>query len=87
MYRIVENVDRTEKIERLTYSILETAKALGVSSRTVHKLYKSGELGHIRVGQRVLVPADVLRQFIEQRTSGRVADQSQPLHQEAEDIP
>ena len=36
------------------------------------------------VGEMVLVPADVLRQFIEQRTSGRVADQTQPLHQEAE---
>ena len=85
MYRI-DNVEKTENIERLTYSILEVAKAIGVSSRTVHKLYKSGELGHIRVGQRVLIPADKLRQFIEQRTSGGGVNESRPLRRE-EDTP
>jgi|GEM_PF-1785646 len=56
------------KIDRMSYSILEVAKTLGVSSRTVHKLIKRGELSHFRVGQRVLIPADVLREFIAGRT-------------------
>ena len=85
MYRI-DNVEKTENIERLTYSISEVAKTLGVSSRTVHTIIKRGELGHMRVGTRVLVPADVLRQFIEQRTSGGGVNESRPLRRE-EDTP
>ena len=55
-------------IDRMSYSILEVAKTLGVSSRTVHTLVKRGDLPHFRVGQRVLIPADALREFIAQRT-------------------
>ena len=55
-------------IDRLSYSILEVAETLGISSRTVHSLIKRGELPHFRVGQRVLIPADGLREFIAQRT-------------------
>jgi len=57
------------QIDRLSYSILEVAKTIGVSSRTVHSLVKRGELPHIRVGTRVLIPADGLREFIAQRTA------------------
>jgi excisionase family DNA binding protein len=56
------------QIDRHSYSILEVAKTLGVSSRTVHSLIKRGELPHFRVGQRVLIPAEALRDFIAQRT-------------------
>ena len=56
------------QIDRMSYSVLEVAKTLGVSSRTVHNLIKRGELSHFRVGQRVLIPADALRQFIAERT-------------------
>jgi excisionase family DNA binding protein len=56
------------QIDRLSYSILEVAKTLGVSSRTVHSLIKRGEIPHFRVGQRVLIPADALREFIALRT-------------------
>jgi excisionase family DNA binding protein len=55
-------------IDRLSFSVLETAKTLGVSSRTVHNLVKQGDIPHFRVGQRVLIPADALREFIAQRT-------------------
>jgi len=83
MYRI-DNVEKTENIERLTYSILEVAKTLGVSSRTVHTIIKRGELGHMRVGTRVLVPADVLRDFIALRTSGGDGNRRSALHREVE---
>ena len=56
------------QIDRLSYSIFEVAKTLGVSSRTVHSLIKRGEIPHFRVGQRVLIPADGLREFIALRT-------------------
>jgi len=55
-------------IDRLSFSVLEVAKTLGVSSRTVHNLIKSGAIPHFRMGQRVLIPADKLREFIAERT-------------------
>jgi len=55
-------------IERLSFSVQEAAASIGVSSRTVHDLIRRGDLAHYRVGQRVLIPATALRQFIESRT-------------------
>jgi len=57
------------QIDRLSFSVLETAKTLGVSSRTVHNLIKQGEIPHFRMGVRVLIPADKLREFIAKRTN------------------
>jgi len=58
----------SSNVERLSYSVQEAASALGVSSRTVHEFVKDGNLAHFRMGTRVLIPADALRQFIESRT-------------------
>ena len=85
MYRI-DAVDKTENIQRLAYNIPEVAKTIGVSSRTVHNIIKRGELAHIRVGVRVLIPADALRQFIAERTRKGHVDEAQPLHRETEAV-
>jgi excisionase family DNA binding protein len=42
-------------LTRLTYSIDETAAAMGLSSRSVYRLVWSGELRAVRSGRRVLV--------------------------------
>ena len=55
-------------IERLSYSVQEAAAAIGVSSRTLHDYIKNGSIAHFRMGTRVLIPADKLKAFIEQRT-------------------
>ena len=59
---------KNQSVERLSYSVQEAASALGVSSRTIHEFVKNGNLAHFRMGTRVLIPADALRQFIESRT-------------------
>jgi len=58
-------------IERLSYSVQESAAKLGVSARTVHTCIKDGDLACLRIGTRVLIPADALPEFIEQRTQKR----------------
>jgi len=58
----------SSNIERLSFSVQEAAQAIGVSSRTIHEFVKSGSIPSFRMGQRVLIPADALRQFIAQRT-------------------
>jgi len=42
------------------------AEHLGLAKRTVYMLIASGELGHCRVGRRVLVPAGDLRRFVDE---------------------
>ena len=59
---------KNQNVIRLAYSVQEAAAAIGVSSRTVHDFVKDGSIAHFRMGTRVLIPADALRQFIEQRT-------------------
>src|SRR5262245_61866283 len=51
--------------ERLAYSLHETAARLGgISVRSLQRLIASGALKAVRVGRRVLVPADALRAFL-----------------------
>ena len=51
--------------ERLAYPLPEVAAKLGgISVRSVQRLIASGALKAVRVGRRVLVPADALRAFL-----------------------
>ena len=65
------------QIEHISFSVLEVAKTPGVSSRTVHNLIKRGELCHFRVGTRVLIAADALQEFIEERTANSTRAKSE----------
>ena len=65
----MEKQDRN--IEKLAFSVAETARALGVSSRTIHDHVKNGSIAHFRMGTRVLIPSDELKAFIERRTQKR----------------
>jgi excisionase family DNA binding protein len=58
---------KNENIERLTYSILEAAAAIGVSGKTLQGYIRSGALPHVRIGTRVLIEVEALKRFIESR--------------------
>ena len=51
--------------ERLAYGVSEAARMLGLSRWTIDRMLKSGKLTGARVGGRVLVPADALRDLLE----------------------
>lgn len=53
---------------RLTYSIAEVAQATGLSAGYVYELAAKGKLQSIKIGRRVLIPAEALA-----RLFGRVA--------------
>ena len=54
----------------MLYSIKQAAEQLGLSRATVYELINRGEVEHMRVGRRVLIPQDALRSFIDaNRTS------------------
>ncbi|RDE06237.1 helix-turn-helix domain-containing protein [Sphingomonas aracearum] len=50
-----------EQVERLTYTIPEVARALGISERSVYNRIYDGTLTKMQIGRRVLVPAAALR--------------------------
>ncbi len=41
------------------------ADELGIAKRTVYMLVAKGELDHVRVGRRVLIPSNELRRFVD----------------------
>ena len=59
---------KNSNIERISYSVQEASDAIGISSRTLHDFIKDGSIAHFRMGTRVFIPTDALRQFIERRT-------------------
>lgn len=51
-------------MEKLTYTVVEAAGALGVHHITLRKAIARGELQVVRVGKRMLVPRRALEAFL-----------------------
>ena len=52
--------------ERLTYSIPEVAKLLGINTITAYYLAKREDFPAIRIGRRIVVPKAGLERWLEQ---------------------
>jgi excisionase family DNA binding protein len=50
--------------ERLTYTVEEAARAIGVSRGLAYELVRRGDLRTVHVGRRVLVPREAVRDFL-----------------------
>ena len=50
------------------HDITTVAERLGLHPKTVSLLIRRGELGHVRIGRRVMVRDDQLVEFIQART-------------------
>jgi excisionase family DNA binding protein len=69
--------------ERLTYTVGEAAKAIGVGRGSAYELVRRGDLRTVHVGRRVLVPRDAVREFLglgqeQEATSARATPESKP---------
>jgi len=53
-----------QKLEKLTYTITEAAVLLGVGRSAAYEAARTGQLPTVRVGKRILVPREALRQFL-----------------------
>jgi excisionase family DNA binding protein len=56
-------------VEKLAYSPNEVAEMLGVNHHTVREAIKRGEIGHVRVGRRILVPRQALETLLDALTN------------------
>jgi excisionase family DNA binding protein len=55
-------------VERLSFSVEETATLVGLSPQKVRRMIKAGEIRAIRAGKRVLVPRLSLEEFLQYGT-------------------
>jgi excisionase family DNA binding protein len=55
----------SEKLLGNLLTIKETAAYLRVSSGTVNKLIRNREVGHVKIGSRVLIPTKSINAFLE----------------------
>ena len=53
-----------QEVERLTYSVSEAARALGVSRTFIYELARQNAIRHIRLGKRVLIPRDTVCEML-----------------------
>ena len=42
--------------ERLTYNVSEAAKLLGLSKNSAYQACLKGEIPHLKIGKRILIP-------------------------------
>ena len=50
--------------ERLTYSVKEAAKLLGLSRNSAYQACLIGEIPHLKIGKRILIPKVQLEQLL-----------------------
>ena len=56
----LERMDNSKKV----YTVNEVAKMLGVSRGTAYECVKTGELPHIKLGRRIVVPIAAFEEFL-----------------------
>ena len=54
--------------ERLTYSVEEAAELLGISRAFAYECVSRGDIPHLRIGRRILIPKSALHKFVEGAT-------------------
>lgn len=64
-----ENAESHEAQGRLTRTVDEVAELLGVSRATAYEGIRTGEIPHIKVGRRILVPRAALAAMLEKAAS------------------
>ena len=52
--------------ERLTLTVNEVARVLGISRGLAYSMVKTGEIPSVRFGKRVLIPRRALERLLEQ---------------------
>jgi excisionase family DNA binding protein len=61
--RIIALVEESCAQQRTHYSVSQAAAAWGISNNKRYDLVESGDLPHVRLGTRIVIPTTVLRQL------------------------
>lgn len=58
-------VDRNPKLEAVVYTAMETAALLKISRSTMYRLVREGEIKCVKIGRKILIPAEFIKLFLE----------------------
>ena len=67
---LISNIAEVIKMEKLTYNVEETGKALGLSRASAYKAVHDGSIPTIRLGRRLVVPRVQLEKLLNGRSEG-----------------
>lgn len=56
----------TTQSERLAISVIELAEQLGIGKTIAYQLVKRDDFPSVRIGDRILIPVDGLREWLKQ---------------------
>lgn len=65
---------KVDDFEPLLVSMREAARLLGIGNTRTFQLVKEGDLAHVKIGNRTLIPLAELKSFIAERLTYRVTD-------------
>jgi len=54
-----------DNTDRLTFTVDETRRKLGLSRGLIYQAIHQGQIPHIRIGKRILIPRAALEKFLE----------------------
>jgi excisionase family DNA binding protein len=54
----------TQTSERLTYDVKSAARLLGLSKNSVYQACLKGEIPHLKIGKRILIPKAQLERLL-----------------------
>lgn len=58
--------------ERLTYTVEEAAAVLGISRAFAYEAVQRGDIPHLRIGRRILIPRAALHRLVEAAGGERI---------------
>ena len=59
----------SELLERSVLTVEETARVLGVGRNTAYEACRRGEIPHVRIGRRIVVPVEALLRWLQADTA------------------
>ena len=63
---MASRTEQSQPAERLTYSVEEAARLLGISRNSAYEAVRRGEIPTIRIGRRILIPRSRLEAMMDQ---------------------
>jgi excisionase family DNA binding protein len=65
----MDTTERIPKDERLVWSVEEAGRRLGISRAHAYELIARGEIPHLRLGRRLVVPKRAIEALLERADS------------------
>lgn len=57
-------VVESREVAKMTYTVQEVSKILGVSTKSIYELIKSEKLKHCRIGKAIRIPKQYILDFM-----------------------